>query len=243
MVEHQDFYNAHKPKSTEGIFSHILELVPQDGGVAYDLCCGTGILTNALAERAFQSYGLDIANLHIGKNGQAAHAYIVADVNKLPFADEQADLITFVDSLQYFAKPQATIAEIARLTKPGGYLILSTQNNYNLAGVKKWLIHKVTGESWSPWLRHPIENAISYPQLVRILEDAGFEIEYVRGKQFLTAWVSLLPSFIRNWSAWPDKPWRSLASVAGRTHLPQVIEESLLARFAMIVLLKARKKG
>jgi hypothetical protein len=54
--------------------------------------------------------------------------------------------------------------------------------------------------------------------------------------------VSLLPEFIRNWSPWKNKPWRSPASIASRVRLPKAIEESGLARFAMIVLVRARKR-
>ena len=118
---------------------------------------------------------------------------------------------------------------------------MSCQNNYNLAGIKKWLIQRLTGKTWSPWLVHPVENFLLYPDIITMLEASGYTVEYVRGKQFLTAWVSLLPAFVRHWTPWRDKPWRSLAAIASRVSLPTFIEESYLARFAMITLIRARK--
>jgi ubiquinone/menaquinone biosynthesis C-methylase UbiE len=243
MAAHQDFYNQHKPKSTYGIIKLALQRVEAVEGVALDLCCGTGQLTGSLAERGFFACGVDISSQFIGREGEAAQAYIVADVNRLPFAGNQAQLVCCIDSLQYFDQPDVLIAEIARLLQPGGQLILSTQNNYNLAGIKKWIMQRITGKAWSPWLAHPVENFVTYPWLLRTLEANGFEVRYVCGKQFLTALVSLLPGFIRNWSPWRDKPWRSLASIAGRSSLPASIEQSALARFAMIVLIDARKRS
>ena len=239
----RDFFNSHKPKSTRGIFADVLNQVqPGEEGIALDLCCGMGQLTELLSEQGYRAFGVDLADYFIGAEGAAADGYTVADVNHLPFKTACASLVCSVDSLQYFADPGAVIHEIGRLLKPGGQLILSTQNNSNPAGGKKWLIKKLTGRDWSPWLLHPVENFVTYPWLIRTLEAEGFEVEVVRGKQFLTAWVSLLPGWLRHWSPWREKPWRSIASIAGRIQFPDAIETSLLARYAMIVLISARKR-
>ncbi|MEO8606889.1 MAG: class I SAM-dependent methyltransferase [Chloroflexota bacterium] len=242
MAQIQEFFNTHKPKSTAGIFSLVLPQVPETKhGIALDLCCGSGELTAKLAEKGYRAYGVDISSTFIGQSGAEAAGYVLGDVNAVPFADGAAALVCSIDSLQYFADPGATLAEMARLLEPGGTLIISCQNNYNPAGIKKWVMEHLTGKTWSPWLVHPIENHITYPWLVATLRAQGLEIEYVRGQQFLTAWVSLLPGFIRNWSPWKNKLWRSPARVAARVRFPRAIEESFLARFAMIVLIRAQK--
>jgi 2-polyprenyl-3-methyl-5-hydroxy-6-metoxy-1,4-benzoquinol methylase len=242
MAEHQSFFNAHKPKSTEGIFDHVLRALPENKqGIALDLCCGTGQLTSALGERGYQAYGFDISDTFIGTNSNHAHGFAVTDVNAIPLAAHQASLITFIDSLQYFEKPEMVITEAARLLKPDGYLLMSCQNNYNSAGIKKWIMERITGKIWSPWLAHPVENFLTYPQIIKMLQENGFEIEYQRGKQLLTPIASLFPAGIRNWTPWRDKPWRSLGQIAGRTHFPAYVEEGFLRRFGMIIFIKARK--
>lgn len=238
----RQFFNQHKPKSTAGIFEHVVaQFEPQPEGIALDICCGTGQLTAILSEYGYQAYGVDISDAFIGRESDGDAGFVVADVNYLPLAANQAQVITFIDSLQYFDDPDAIIAELARLMTSDGKLILSCQNNYNPAGMKKWLMQTLTGRTWSPWLAHPVENFLRYPQIIRMLEQHGFEIEYVRGKQFGTAIVSVLPGFIRHWTPQRDKPWRSLAGIAGRINLPDAIEESFLRRFGMIVLIRARK--
>jgi len=241
MAQHQEFFNTHKPKSTYQIFTHVLQQIDTPPGIAYDLCCGTGKLTAELRQRGYQAYGIDLSSVFIGIDGASANGYMIGDVKTLPLPTNSATLVCCIDSLQYFDNPESVIAEVSRILKPGGCLILSTQNNNNPAGLKKWLIKKLRGEDWSPWLQHPIENFVTYDWLLRTLHQHGLEADYVRGKQFLTAWVSLLPAFIRNWTPWPGKAWRSLGSVAARTNLPDFIEESAFARFAMIVLIRAHK--
>ena len=68
------------------------------------------------------------------------------------------------------------------------------------------------------------------------------QVEYMRGRDFLTTLVSLLPRFIRNWSPWKNKPWRSLSGMAQRVTLPSFIEESFLRRFSVIVFVQVRKR-
>jgi SAM-dependent methyltransferase len=243
MSDITTFFNTHKPKSTPGVLDLAIQHTPPgDGDIALDFCCGVGRLTSMAANRGYLAYGIDIASTYIGKQGEDAAGYVVADVSQtLPFDTASASAIYCIDSLHYFANPDSVLSEFARLLRPGGLLIFSTQNNYNLAGVKRFLIKKLTGKTWSPWLVHPVESSIIYPWLVQALKRHGFQIEYKRGLQFITPWVSLLPRKIRAWSPWKDKPYRSIDALAPRIRLPEPIETSLLGQFAMIVFICAKK--
>jgi len=251
MSSLQQFFDQHKPKSTPGVSAIALAQVDHAFGtarlprtlIALDVCCGAGKLTGALADRGFRALGLDISIRFIGREAGSGAAFAITDLSRgLPITAGSVDLICCIDSLQYFADPRATLHEMARVLQSGGTLILSTQNNSNPAGLKRWAIEHLTGRPWSPWLAHPIENHLTERQLRQLLAEAGFTIEYVRGLQFLTAWVSVLPRGVRNWSPWPGKPWRSLASLSQRISLFATIEESALARIAMITFVRARKR-
>ncbi len=237
----RDFLNTHKPKSTHGVFNLVLAEIPTTPRIAVDLCCGDGGLTQQLRERGWQAYGLDLSDHFIGTRAADRNGFIVSDASQTPLRAGCADLVLCVDSLQYFADPQSALQEMHRLLRPGGTLIFSTQNNSSPSGWKRWLMERLTGHTWSPWLAHPVENHLTYGQLMRLLNETDFQIEQVRGMQFLTAWVALLPSFVRHWQPFPNKPWRTLAGVAQRVSLPTFIEKSPLKRLAMMTFVKVKK--
>ncbi|MBN1681446.1 MAG: class I SAM-dependent methyltransferase [Anaerolineae bacterium] len=238
-----EFFNTHRPKSSPGTLELALDQADApEGTIAIDICCGSGRLAAMAAERGLHAYGVDIASAFIGTEADNSAAFVVGDMMHVPFENGCAGVVFSIDSLQYAPNPDHALAEMARLLQPGGVLVFSTQNTYNPAGFKKFVLEKLTGRTWSPWLAHPIERSITYPWLIKALRRHGFDIEYVRGRQHLIAWVSLLPRLLRTWSPWPGKSWRSLQGIAQRMRLPARVEESALARFGMILLVRARKR-
>jgi 2-polyprenyl-6-hydroxyphenyl methylase/3-demethylubiquinone-9 3-methyltransferase len=81
---------------------------------------------------------------------------------RVPLAGACVDVLFSIDSLQFAADPDQVLAEIARVVKPGGTLILSIQNYTNPAGIKKRLVERFTGRTWSPWLVHPYDHGLTY---------------------------------------------------------------------------------
>ncbi len=50
--------------------------------------------------------------------------FFVADGNRLPFADADFDLVTCNSVLHHLARPQGLFAEVSRLAKPGGAILI-----------------------------------------------------------------------------------------------------------------------
>jgi ubiquinone/menaquinone biosynthesis C-methylase UbiE len=243
MSNLMEFFNLHKPKSAAGNIRLAVEQTPDDAGsVIIDICCGAGRLAALMAARGFRAYGVDISTKYIGAEAEDQAAFVVSDMMATPFRTGCADVVYCIDSLQYAGDPEQALIEMGRLLRLGGLLIFSTQNSYNLLGIKKQLIERLTGRIWSPWLAHPIEHSVTYPWLIKTLEQHGFAVEYVRGRQILMAWVGFLPGFIRRWSPWPDKPYRSLQGVAQRVQFPARIEESFGGRYGANLFIRARKR-
>ncbi len=243
MTDLRTFFNTHRPKSSPG---HV-ELAAEHtraapGEVALDLCCGSGRLTALAAARGLHAVGVDISTQFIGTEGAGQAAFVVGNMMNVPFRSGCAGVVYCVDSLQYADDPEGALAEMARLLKPGGQLIFSTQNTYNLAGIKKAVMERLTGRTWSPWLAHPVERAVTYPWLMRALARQGFEVEIVRGRQHIIPWISLLPEPVRRWTPWPGKSWRSLQGIAQRIRLPAWYEQSVAGHFGMILFVCARKR-
>ena len=94
---------------------------------ALDLCCGTGDMTAALfahASPTSQVLGADFSHLMLQRATQKFAAtrlrWIEADALKLPFADEEFDLITAAFGFRNLVNYDAGLREIFRVLKSGG---------------------------------------------------------------------------------------------------------------------------
>lgn len=97
-----------------------------------DVATGTGLVAQALVRR----YSCDVVSLDQSaemlaraRDRVAADAQLRAHVTlargeaeQLPFADGEFDHLTFTYLLRYVEDPAATLAELARVVKPGGRL-------------------------------------------------------------------------------------------------------------------------
>jgi len=104
------------------------------GCCALDVCCGTGDLALALAQRGAEVTGLDfsqamleIAETRRLKNTQSATAnpiFVQGDAQQLPFPDHSFDAVTVGYGLRNLASWEAGLREMFRVAKPGGRLVV-----------------------------------------------------------------------------------------------------------------------
>ena len=97
------------------------------GGVALDVGSGPGNVTASLARAAGRdglALGVDISEPMLARavDAQAGPnvGFLRADAQQLPFRDATFDAVTSLAVLQLIPNPSATVAEIARVLKPGG---------------------------------------------------------------------------------------------------------------------------
>jgi demethylmenaquinone methyltransferase/2-methoxy-6-polyprenyl-1,4-benzoquinol methylase len=93
------------------------------GGHVLDVATGTGLVADELLERGFRVTGLDqspemlaIARRRFGDRVEL----VEASAESLPFADESFDHLTVTYLLRYVDEPDRTLAELARVVRPGG---------------------------------------------------------------------------------------------------------------------------
>jgi demethylmenaquinone methyltransferase/2-methoxy-6-polyprenyl-1,4-benzoquinol methylase len=101
----------------------------QPGERALDLCCGTGDLAFALARRGAQVTGLDFSEpmLAVARRRAAREGAVTfsqGDALKLPFADAGFDIVTVGYGLRNLASWEAGLAEMKRVARPGGRLLV-----------------------------------------------------------------------------------------------------------------------
>ena len=98
-------------------------------GRVLDVGCGTGDYAEIVRDKRCQYVGADYAPAMVR---QAHHRqppsarFIVAAGEQLPFADDSFDLVLGLGFIAYFADPAPALAEIRRVLRPGGTVILQT---------------------------------------------------------------------------------------------------------------------
>jgi SAM-dependent methyltransferase len=109
----------------EPVVRSILDRLPI--GRALDAACGTGRHARHLAERGHEVVGIDVTPemLRRAEANVPQASFLVADLGQLPMEDEQFDLVVCALALAHLERPMAAIAELARVLRLGGRLVIS----------------------------------------------------------------------------------------------------------------------
>ena len=101
-----------------------LDLTP--GERVLDLGAGTGVSTEELSKSGAWVVGLDISQgmLRAGKRVRPTVALLAGDALSLPFPDATFDAVTISFALRNVHDSAAALSEMARVTKPGGRLVI-----------------------------------------------------------------------------------------------------------------------
>lgn len=117
--------------------AQLAELLMLDGNqTLLDLGGGTGRVSAALAPHAAHTFIADLSMPMLRQAHSKAIAHLInTSSNHLPFADDRFDAIVVVDALHHFSHQQQVIAELVRILKPGGRLVIEEPNIHQF-GVK-----------------------------------------------------------------------------------------------------------
>src|SRR6185436_5703298 len=97
--------------------------VPRDGGSVLDVATGTGLVAERLLAEGHRVTGLDQSPdmLAVARSRFGDRVDLVeASATEIPFAAASFDHLTFTYLLRYVDDPAATLAELARVVRPGG---------------------------------------------------------------------------------------------------------------------------
>ncbi len=117
----------------------MLKLRDVNGPLVLDVATGTGRFPLALLNHSkFQGFvvGLDLARkmLHHAEQKLAAHAgryaLVWQDAQRLPFPDGTFDAVSCLEALEFTPDPQQILAEMARVLRPGGALLVTNRINW-----------------------------------------------------------------------------------------------------------------
>ena len=99
---------------------------PQPGERILDLAAGTGTSSVPFAAGGATVVPCDfsLGMLRVGKRREPWLPFVAGDALRLPFADEAFDTVTISFGLRNVHDTGAALAELARVTRPGGRLVV-----------------------------------------------------------------------------------------------------------------------
>jgi SAM-dependent methyltransferase len=108
---------------------------PTRGAAALDAGCGTGAQTALLGELGWQPHGVDLSAglLGLARRRLPGAAFALATLEALPYADGRFDAAVCCGStLSFVDDPARALAELGRVLRPGGRLLLECEHRPSL---------------------------------------------------------------------------------------------------------------
>jgi 2-polyprenyl-6-hydroxyphenyl methylase/3-demethylubiquinone-9 3-methyltransferase len=105
------------------------ELIPEatpSGALLLDVACGGGLLAPHVAARGYRHVGVDLSPTAVAVAQQHGVVAVRGDVRRLPVADCSADVVVAGECLEHVPDLPVVVAEICRVLKPGGTLVIDT---------------------------------------------------------------------------------------------------------------------
>ena len=156
------------------------------GKTLLEIGCGLGIELGRLGELGFDVTGLDLApnavelaNVNLKRKGVTGRA-VVGNAESLQFDDAAFDAVYSSGVLQHTPDMDRAIAEIRRVLKPGGRILIVLYHRHSWF----YLLHRLSGQNIEfDDEDAPIINAYTKSELRRLFsafEDVSITCEYYR---------------------------------------------------------------
>ncbi|QUG76025.1 23S rRNA (guanine(745)-N(1))-methyltransferase [Erwinia sp. E602] len=178
MQARRDFLDAgHYQPLQQQVCDLLAGILPSGAAKVLDIGCGEGYYTQAVASRLQAQgeavvWGLDVAKIAVRSGAKRYHnvEFCVASSHRLPFAEAQFDAV-----LRIYAPCKAE--ELARVVKPGGYVLTVTPGPRHLIQFKALIyqdvqLHDTTPEQM-PGFSLQQEQSLSYPMTLNSEESAA----------------------------------------------------------------------
>jgi SAM-dependent methyltransferase len=150
------------------LFAPWAERVAEAAGAAaaarvLDVACGTGILARTIAAGAGPTgsvIGLDANEgmLAVARSRAPELEWKLGDAHELPFDDASFDAVACQFGLMFFDRPETAVAEMLRVTAPGGRTVVAVWDSIeNCGGYAKLiaLLDRMYGRKVGDTLRAP----------------------------------------------------------------------------------------
>jgi 2-polyprenyl-3-methyl-5-hydroxy-6-metoxy-1,4-benzoquinol methylase len=179
-------------RGDEAIHAMVARLLDARGasGLLADVGCGTGDLARAVQGRFVRVIGVDAVR-YDGLPDDVTFLSADLDAGRLPLDDGTVDVAAAVEVIEHLENPRAFMRELARVTKPRGWIVLTTPNQLSALSLLT-LLAKGRFSAFQERDYPAHRTALLEIDLRRIAEECGLddlEIAYSgRGRVPLTPW-------------------------------------------------------
>jgi ubiquinone/menaquinone biosynthesis C-methylase UbiE len=94
--------------------------------------CGTGLLLGRTLRFAKSATGVDLSGGMLAKAKERGLSVSQGSITQLPYADESFDLVFSMKVLAHIEDIEGALQEMARVTRPGGYVLAEFYNTHSL---------------------------------------------------------------------------------------------------------------
>lgn len=172
-------------------------VAPRPDDRVLDLAAGTGTSSRPFADAGATVVPADLSlgMLAVGKQRQPDLAFVAADALHLPFADASFDGVTISFGLRNVQDTDAALAELHRVTKPGGRLVVC----------------EFSTPTWAPFRKVYLQYLMrALPPVARLTSSNPAAYAYL--SESIRAWPDQPSLADRIASAgWSDVSWRNLS--------------------------------
>ena len=116
--------------SSAAIYSMVAQALERhgaDGGLLIDMGCGAGNLWPFVRSRFGRYIGIDVVRF-VGFPANAEFHRVDLETGKVPLPEDGADVVAAVETIEHLENPRAFMRELVRLSKPGGWVTVTTPN-------------------------------------------------------------------------------------------------------------------
>jgi demethylmenaquinone methyltransferase/2-methoxy-6-polyprenyl-1,4-benzoquinol methylase len=177
----------------------VLETVdPRPGMRILDLAAGTGTSSQPFADAGARVFPTDLSlgMLAVGKQRRPRLDFVAGDALQLPYGDDVFDAVTISFGLRNVEHTDAALAELRRVTRPGGRLVICEFSTPTVA-----------------WFRQIYRNYLlaALPPMADLVSSNPAAYRYLA--ESILAWPDQagLADLIAG-AGWTDVEWRNLSS-------------------------------
>lgn len=152
----------------------VLDIATRDGGFAKEMYLGLGeckeITALDITDKMFEKGREKCAGMPVN--------FVKGDACKMPFADDSFDVVAVANSLHHIPDLAALFAEMRRVVKPGGLMLISEMYNDGQpeGSLTHWILHDLD------CVMHTIDGIYHRPTyskstILNMVKGAGFAVD------------------------------------------------------------------